>query len=116
MPGPTGRLPLRPTAFAVLAALSAAPRAGFDILERANESLPGRPILGPGTLYRLLRELRQEGLIARVDPPAGERGEDERRQYHALTAAGRALLEAEAARLRRTLAGAGLLDLRPDRP
>lgn len=103
-------LPVRPATFAVLAALSDGAAAGFTVLERANEALPGRPILGPGTLYRLLRELRQEGLIARTAAPASDEGaRDERRTYHALTALGRGVLRAEAERLRRTLGAAGLL-------
>ena len=52
-------LPLRPVACAVLAALAHGPRPGIDVLEAVNATVPGRPILGPGTLYRLLRELRQ---------------------------------------------------------
>src|SRR5262245_58802776 len=61
-------LPLRPVACAVLAALAHGPRAGIDVLDAVNATVPGRPILGPGSLYRLLRELRQEKLIARGDP------------------------------------------------
>lgn len=110
------RLPLRPTALAVLAALADGPRSGFGILERANEALPVRPILGPGTLYRVLRELRQEELIEQVAAPPGEEAGDERRHYHGLTAEGRATLLAEAARLRHALASAELLDPNPGRP
>lgn len=103
-------LPLRPTAFSVLAALADSPLHGYAIMEAVNDTLPARPVLGPGTLYRLLREMRREGLIDRVEPPPGEEGgEDERRSYHALTALGRAALKAEGARLRRTLEAAGIL-------
>lgn len=103
-------LPLRPTAFAVLAALADGRAAGFEVLERANAAAPGTPILGPGTLYRLMRELRGAGWIRRTAAPeAGAGAEDERRTYHELTPAGRAVLSAEAARLRRMLAAAGLL-------
>jgi DNA-binding PadR family transcriptional regulator len=108
-PAVAAALPVRPSAFAVLAALAQGACPGFEILERANASLPARPILGPGTLYRLLRELRQEGLVRRASPPAGAAGAaDERRSYHELTALGRSVLTAEAARLRRTLDLSGL--------
>jgi DNA-binding PadR family transcriptional regulator len=103
---PTGpdidrNLPLRPTACAVLAALADGPKPGIDVLEAVNATVPGRPLLGPGTLYRLLRELRQQELIARTDahPDPG----DDRQVHHALTPLGRAVLQAELARLRRTL-------------
>ena len=109
MPEPTPierHLPVRPAAFAVIATLASGPRAGFEIMEAA-EALPGRPIFGPGTLYRLLRELRGDGLIEPTPPPGGARS-DERRQYHALTPLGRRVLEAEAERLRATLSSVGL--------
>jgi DNA-binding PadR family transcriptional regulator len=94
-------VPLRPVAFAVLAALADGPRPGIDILDEVNTTVPRRPLLGPGTLYRLMRELRQEGLIARTDRAAGVH--DERQAYHVLTSLGLAVLRAEVARLRRTI-------------
>jgi PadR family transcriptional regulator PadR len=93
-------LPLRPAAFSILAALADGPKPGIDILETVNATVPGRPLFGPGTLYRLMREMREDGLIARATAGAGQ---DERRALHKLTAEGRAVLRAEAARLRRTL-------------
>lgn len=98
---PARHLPLRPSALAVLAALAAGPRAGVDILEAVAAT--GTAILGPGTLYRVMRELREEGWVARVAAPAGSGDADERRQYHGLTDSGRAVLRLEAQRLRRTL-------------
>lgn len=101
---------MKPSAFAVLAALAEGPVAGFGVLERVNRTASGRPVLGPGTLYRLLRELRRSGLIERTVAPASERDvEDDRRTYHRLTRKGTRALEAEAARLRRTMEAAGLL-------
>lgn len=106
---PAARLPLRPVVLSALAALAGGPLSGIDVMERVNDALPSRPILGPGTLYRLLRELRQDGWIEAVVPPPGASDDDDRRQYHALTALGRAALDAEAGRLCRTLEAAGLL-------
>lgn len=97
-------LPLRPVACAVLAALAHGPRPGIDILEAVNATVPGRPILGPGTLYRLLRELRQEKLIARGSPGQLKSDDrDDRQVPHVLTPFGEAVLRAELARLRRTI-------------
>lgn len=94
---------LPPSAYAVLAALAAGPRAGIDVLEDVRSTAPGRTILGPGTLYRVLRDLREAGLIARVAArPAA--GIDERQSSHELTAAGRRVLLAETRRLERTVA------------
>jgi DNA-binding PadR family transcriptional regulator len=94
-------LPLRPVACAVLASLADRPRPGFDVLEAVNGTVPGRPLLGPGTLYRLMRELRQAALIERADPTADPG--DDRQVHHTLTTLGRAVLDAELDRLRRTL-------------
>lgn len=106
---PRDHLPVRPTAFAVMLALVDEARAGFEIMERANEALPGVPILGPGSLYRILRELRREGLVQRVEPSPHQReAGDERRQYHGLTGLGRAVVRAEADRLGRAMELAGL--------
>ena len=97
-------LPLRPVACAVLAALAHGPRPGIDVLEAVNATVPGRPILGPGSLYRLLKELRQEKLITRGEPD--ERvtvARDDRQVHHLLTPLGEAVLKAELSRLRRTI-------------
>jgi DNA-binding PadR family transcriptional regulator len=100
VPDPEHFLPLRPVACAVLAALADRARTGIDVLEAVNATVPGRPLLGPGTLYRLLRELRQQQLIERTgDVTEG----DERQVHHALTAFGRGVLTAELSRLRRTI-------------
>jgi DNA-binding MarR family transcriptional regulator len=97
-------LPLRPVAFAVLAALADQPRPGIEVLEHINTTVSRRPILGPGTLYRLMRELRQTGLITRT-PPRADRGPvDERQAHHELTPLGRAVFRAEVERLTRTMA------------
>ena len=98
-------LPLRPTACAVLAALADGPRPGIDVLDAVNATVPGHPLLGPGTLYRLMRELRQARLIARIDPAGGTT--DERQVHHVLTPLGRHVLAADLDRLRRTLTLAG---------
>jgi DNA-binding PadR family transcriptional regulator len=94
-------LPLRPVACAVLAALVEGPRPGIDILDQVNATVPGRPLLGPGTLYRLLRELRRDRLIARTDTAEGVH--DDRQTFHALTPLGVEVLRLEIDRLRRTL-------------
>lgn len=93
-------LPLRPVACAVLAALAEGPRPGIDILEVANRTVSSRSLLGPGTLYRLLRELRNDGLVTRermLDVA------DERQVPYALTPLGRRVLDAEVLRLERTV-------------
>ena len=98
---PRRHLPMRPAAFAVAAALAGGPRPGIELLDEVNGTAAGWTVLGPGTLYRLMREMRQDGLIARE--ARGAHCSDERQAHHVLTPLGRAVLKAEAARLRRTL-------------
>jgi DNA-binding PadR family transcriptional regulator len=108
------RLPLRPGPLAVLASLANGPAAGIAMLDPAERLGAGGAVLGPGTLYRLLRELSGDGLIERTAAPSDDdQPADDRRQYYGLTQLGRAVLEAEADRLRRTLADAGLLPAGP---
>jgi len=94
-------LPLRPTACAVLAALAERPRPGIEILDAVNATAPGHLLLGPGTLYRLMRELRQANLVTRTE--SVEDPGDDRQVHHELTPLGQAVLRAELDRLRRTL-------------
>jgi DNA-binding PadR family transcriptional regulator len=101
-------IPLRSSAFAVLAVLAAGPRPGIEILDHIHATLPGSQMFGGGTLYRLLRDMRDEGLIERPGPEHADR----RQVRHGLTPLGRAVLAAEAARLERTLS---LVNARPAR-
>lgn len=94
---PEAHLPLRPVVFSILVVLREAPLHGYGIMQRANEHVGKQAILGPGTLYRTLKELRALGLIEHTD--AVDEGEDARRQYYRLSAAGNAVATAEARRL-----------------
>ncbi len=104
---PQDCLPLRPIVLSVLIALRGGPRHGFEILEsvESDQLLPA--FLGPGSLYRTLKEMREAGLIEYSVAPV--EGDDKRRHYHGLTAFGARVLEAEAWRLQTALARSGLL-------
>jgi DNA-binding PadR family transcriptional regulator len=90
-------LPLRPVVFAVLLSLELQPRHGYAVMQAVNERLGRTALVGPGTLYRTLKELRDGGLIEPA--PGVEASEDERRRYYRPTALGRAVARAEAQRL-----------------
>jgi len=87
---------LRPVVFAILIALSGESRHGYGIMKLVNERMGRRAVLGPGTLYRTLKELRDDGLIEYAPAPADA---DSRRRYYRITAAGRHAARAEAARM-----------------
>jgi DNA-binding PadR family transcriptional regulator len=97
---PAELLPLKPIELSVLTALSEEERYGYDIVKRIAESSAGAVKLAPGNLYSVLDRLIGAGLIQetrRADT------EDERRRYYGVTALGRRVLVAEAARLRELL-------------
>ncbi len=88
--------PLRPVAFAILVALNEESKHGYGIMKLVNEQIGRRAVLGPGTLYRTLKELRDEGLIEYAPSPTDS---DPRRRYYAVTAEGRQAARAEATRM-----------------
>ncbi len=106
-------LPLRPVIFAILIVLRGGDLHGYAIMKRVNERIGRRAILGPGTLYRTLKEMRELGLLKTA--PRGKRAGDERRTYYRLTAFGRQVVDAEAERLAGLMRDARVLKARPER-
>jgi DNA-binding PadR family transcriptional regulator len=87
--------------FHILLALAAGERHGYAIMRTVAADTDGAVRLGPGTLYRTLRDLLAAGLIeeceARPDPAL----DDERRRYYRLTPRGKDVVRAEVQRLAR---------------
>lgn len=106
---PGTRLPLKPVVFQVLLVLLDGERHGYAIV-KALEAADGRR-LEPGNLYRTLRTMLGDGLIAesarRPDPEL----DDQRRRYFRVTGFGRAVARAEAVRLERLVLAARARDL-----
>jgi DNA-binding PadR family transcriptional regulator len=95
MPGPSDE-----KGFHILVALAARPLHGYAIRQEVESRTEGAVRLWPTTLYGLLAELTDQGLIRETGGPGGP-DDDPRRRYYTLTAAGRRLVAAEAARLER---------------
>lgn len=89
-------LPLKPAVFHILLALSEQNRHGLGIADEVADATDGAIRLGPGTLYRSLKEITLTGLVDEV--PAPQQGEDPRRKFYRITAVGREVLKAEASR------------------
>lgn len=104
MSDPGALVPLRPVIFEILLMLSRGPAHGYGIMKTLRERPAGRWILGPGTLYRTLGEMRRLGLIE--PDPAMEVGEPTRRRAYRLTAFGRRVATAEARRMEHLVAQA----------
>ena len=95
-------LPLRPRVFAILLALAERPMHGYGLMRTLSEAGEGW-LLGPGTLYRLLKEMQQDGLI--VTAPEEPRAADgpPRRNYM-LSGFGKRVAIAEGDRMERLVA------------
>jgi DNA-binding PadR family transcriptional regulator len=91
------RFPLTPIAFDILVSLAGEERHGYAILvelrSRTNEAVR------PGSLYRALNRLLDDGLIDESDERPDDAIDDERRRYYRLTPLGRTVAAAHAARL-----------------
>lgn len=105
---------MTPAAFHILLALARDRMHGLGIAEEVDEATRGAVRLGPGTLYRSLKELVSEGAIEEVDAPAGE--EDSRRRFYAITERGRERVRREAAHLERIVDVARARRVLPDTP
>lgn len=111
----TALLPLPPATFHILLALAAGDRHGYGIIQDVEARTAGALRLSPGTLYRTIQRLLEQGLIVeparRADPQ-----DDPRRRYYRITPLGTAVARAEARRLSelvRLARGAGLLTPKP---
>ena len=99
-------LPLKADVLMILLALRDGERHGYAIMRDAAERSEGVVRLQAGALYRTLRHLLDDGLVAEsAERPAPDR-DDERRRYYRLTPLGAAVLAAELARLGRLVTGA----------
>lgn len=89
----------------ILASLSEEERHGYAIKKDVERRTANDVRLGSTSLYRLLAQLLDEGLIAERAPAPAE--PDQRRRYYRITSTGRRALAAELARLERVLVAAG---------
>lgn len=97
--------PLSPLEFQVLLALAEGPAHGWAIGKELKERTSGRVDPTTGGLYHVLRRLEDAGQVERA-PEARGAGEDARRQYFRITAAGRLAAAAEARHLAGLVAAA----------
>lgn len=97
MPPVDSLLPLPPAAFHILLALADDDRHGYAILQAVAARTDGAVRLGPGTLYRTIHRMLEQGLL--VEARRRPADDDPRRRYYRITPFGRAVARAEARRL-----------------
>jgi len=87
--------------FHILLTLAEGARHGYGIMQEVEQRTEGTLELGPGTLYRSLKQLMARGLIREVNTCNDTEPESGRpRRCYALTPAGMARTAEEARRLR----------------
>lgn len=92
-------LPLPPATFHILLAVADEDRHGYAIIQEVAARTEGAVKLSPGTLYRSVQRMLEQGLLQETnDRPAPEL-DDERRRYYRITAFGRTVARAEGQRL-----------------
>ena len=96
---PESLLPLPTAVFHILIALADRDRHGYSIMQDVAARTDGKVQLSAGTLYSSIRRMLEQGVIEELRESPDPSSTDERRRYYHLTPLGRAVLEAETARL-----------------
>ena len=107
-PDPADLLPLKSDVLLILLAVAPAPLHGYGILRDVSERSGGEVVLQTGALYRVLRRMLNDRLIADCPRPADADSSDERRRYYQLTPFGRKVMDAEVERMARLVRAARL--------
>lgn len=98
---PDELLPLTPAVFHILLALANGERHGYGIMQEILAATDNQMRIGPGTLYRSIKQMLASGMIEESDERPDPELDDERRRYYRLTGFGRQVAQAEAQRLAR---------------
>jgi DNA-binding PadR family transcriptional regulator len=97
---PRHYLPLKPVDLELLLALADEDRHGYGLVQAISRHTGGLLELDPGNLYRVVKRLLEEGLVAEAGHRNAADAEGERRRYYRLTPLGARVLAAELERLR----------------
>jgi len=90
--------PLKPAVFHILLALAARDNYGYAVMQAVRRASDGHVPLSPGSFYRHLAKLMDDGLVVEAAPRRA--GDDPRRgSYYRLTARGHSVLADERQRL-----------------
>lgn len=85
--------------FHILLSLADEDRHGYAIMSDVAARTGGEIRLSVGTLYRSLQRMQEEGLIVETKNRPSPEEDDERRRYYRVTQLGKAVAQAEVARL-----------------
>ena len=109
--GERGKAPLKPVHQLILLLLAERATYGVDLLARIDEHSDGTIRLNAGSLYRLIGQMLDEGLVEAVEAEAVPGQQGAPRKCYGVTTAGRDALAAEARRQAQLVEMARSLDL-----
>lgn len=107
--------PLPNATFHILLALAGEDRHGYGIIQDIAARTGGQLRLSPGTLYRSIQRMLEQGLIEETDERPAPEFDDERRRYYRITEAGTAAARAETRRMTELVRLARASGLAPER-
>lgn len=96
---PEDQLPLTPAVLNILLSLANEERHGYGIMQEVEQRTAGKVRLGPGTLYRSIKQMLSGGLIEESEERPDSELDDQRRRYYRLTSFGQRVVTAELERL-----------------
>ena len=92
-------LPLKSRDYYILEALSRTDLHGYGLMKALEGESGGLLRLDPTSLYRRLRALLRDGLVAEAEGDPDDLADDPRRQYYRVTALGLEVLRADVRRM-----------------
>ncbi len=92
-------LPLPAATFHILLAIADEDRHGYGIIQDVAARTNGALRLSPGTLYRSIQRMLDQGLLVETTERSAPEFDDERRRYYRITPLGTAVARAETGRL-----------------
>jgi DNA-binding PadR family transcriptional regulator len=106
MPTDRSTLTMTPAIYQILLSLADAERHGYGIMQEVAQRTEDEVRLGPGTLYRSIKQMRKAGLIEATETDDRLDEDGDRRRFYRISKTGRRALEEEAERLARLVAQA----------
>lgn len=108
-------LPLPPATFHILVSLADEERHGYAIIQDIEARTGGELRLSPGTLYRSIQRMLEQGLLVESRRRPARELDDERRRYYRITPLGVATARAEMRRMTRMVRLGRERGLEPER-
>lgn len=105
---PKAFLPLKPVDLQLLLALADEELHGYGLVQAIADRTDGVVTLEPGNLYRVIKRLLADGLVAEADRRPAPDSDDERRRYYRLTPLGARVVTAEIRRLEALVSSPGV--------